>query len=173
MMIKNGINLDDLDLSSLPDLAYSSFSGKTFEDGAIPGVDEKTWNKVMHNEAIQKDAWEFMKWWVSADIQVRYGREMEALLGASARYATANVEALKQLSWNAQQIEILEKSLDETIGVPEVPGSYFTPRHIVNAARKVVNEKEDPRETLIDYTRKINEELTRKRQEFGLPVARD
>ena len=126
-----------------------------------------------HNESVQLDAWKFMKWWVSADIQVRYGREMEALLGASARYATANVEALKQLSWNSEQIEILEESLDQTIGVPEVPGSYYTPRHVVNAARKVVNEHEDPRETLIDYTRKINEELTRKRQEFNLPVAED
>ena len=173
MMIKNGINLDDLDLSSIPDLSYTSFSGKTFEDGVIPGVDQKTWNKVMHNESIQKDAWEFMKWWVSTDAQVRYGREMEALLGASARYATANVEALKQLSWNAKQVEILENSLDQTVGIPEVPGSYFTPRHIINAARKVVNEKDDPRENLIDYTKKINEELTRKRQEFGLPVAED
>ncbi len=126
-----------------------------------------------HDEAVQLDAWHFMKWWVSCETQVRYGREMEALLGASARYATANLEALKQLSWNAQQIEILEKSLDETVGIPEVPGSYFTPRHIVNAARKAYNEKEDPRETLIDYTRKINEELTRKRLEFGLPVAED
>ena len=126
-----------------------------------------------HNESVQLDAWEFMKWWVSADIQVRYGREMEALLGASARYATANVEALKQLSWNSEQIDVLEKSLDQTIGVPEVPGSYYTPRHVVNAARKVVNDHEDPRETLIDYTRKINEELTRKRQEFNLPVAED
>ena len=99
--------------------------------------------------------------------------EMEALLGASARYATANIEALKQLAWNTEQIEILEKSLDQTIGVPEVPGSYYTPRHIVNAARKVVNDQEDARETLIDYTRKINEELTRKRQEFNLPVAED
>ena len=35
------------------------------------------------------------------------------------------------------------------------------------------NAKDDPRETLIDYTRKINEELTRKRQEFNLPVAED
>ena len=173
VMIKNGITLDDLDLSSLPDLAYSSFSGRVYEEGTIPGVDQKTWAKVMHNESIQHDAWTFMKWWVSKDIQVRYGREMEALLGASARYATANVEALKQLSWNSQQIEILEKSLDETVGVPEVPGSYFTPRHVVNAARKVVNEKDDPRETLIDYTRKINEELTRKRQEFNLPVAEE
>ena len=126
-----------------------------------------------HNEAVESDAWQFMKWWVSTDTQVRYGREMEALLGASARYATANVEALKQLSWNSEQIEILEKTLDQTVGIPEVPGSYFTPRHIVNAARKVVNNKDDPRENLIDYTRKINEELTRKRQEFGLPVAED
>ena len=97
----------------------------------------------------------------------------QALLGASARYATANIEALKQLSWNSEQIKVLEESLDHSVGVPEVPGSYFTPRHIINAARKVVNDKEDPRETLIDYTRKINEELTRKRQEFGLPVAED
>ena len=153
MMIKKGMNLDDLDLSNNPD------------------VDQKTLAKVMKNEQIQQDAWEFMKWWVSADAQVRYGREMEALLGASARHPTANIEALRQLSWNSQQIEILENSLDQTIGVPEVPGSYFTPRHIVNAARRVVNEQDDPRETLIDYTRKINEELTRKRIEFDLPVA--
>ena len=86
---------------------------------------------------------------------------------------TANVEALKQLSWNTDQIEILENSLDQTFGVPEVPGSYYTPRHIVNAARRVVNEKDDARETLIDYTRKINDELTRKRKEFNLPVAQD
>ena len=173
MMIKKGINLDDLDLSNLPDLTYSSFSGKTLEAGSIPGIDQKTWAKVMKNEQIQHDSWEFMKWWVSTEAQVRYGREMEALLGASARYATANVEALKQLSWNTDQIEILENSLDQTFGVPEVPGSYYTPRHIVNAARRVVNEKDDARETLIDYTRKINDELTRKRKEFNLPVAQD
>ena len=95
---------------------------------------------------------------------------MEAVLGSSARYATANVEALKQLSWKTAQIEVLEKSLDETIGVPEVPGSYYTPRHVVNGTRKVINEKDDARETLIDYARKINEELKRKRQEFNLPV---
>jgi ABC-type glycerol-3-phosphate transport system substrate-binding protein len=116
------------------------------------------------------NSWEFMKWWVSADTQVRFGREQEALLGSSARYPTANIEALKQLPWKSNQIEVLENSLDEAIGIPEVPGSYYTPRHIINSARKVINEKEDPRETLIDYARKINEELTRKRQEFGLPI---
>ena len=124
----------------------------------------------MKNEERMSDSWEFMKWWASTDTQVRFGRELEAILGSSGRYATANVEALKQLAWNSRQIEILEKSLDESIGVPEVPGSYYTARHVVNGIRKVCNDKEEPRETLIDYTRKVNEELTRKRQEFNLPV---
>lgn len=173
MMIKKGIDLDDIDLSNLPDLAYSNFAGTTLKEGVVPGIDERTWAKVMKNEMRLQDSWTFLKWWVSADTQVRFGREMEALLGASARYPTANVEALKQLSWNGEQIEILEKSLNETVGVPEVPGSYYTPRHIVNGTRKVINDKDDARETLIDYTRKINEELTRKRQEFNLPVAEE
>jgi ABC-type glycerol-3-phosphate transport system substrate-binding protein len=122
------------------------------------------------DEAIKQNAWKFMKWWVSAPTQLRFGREMEALLGSSARYATANVEALKQLSWSSKQLGILIASLDESEGLPEVPGSYYTSRHVTNAVRKIINEKEDPRETMIDYARKINEELTKKRQEFGLPA---
>lgn len=173
MMIKKGIDLDDLDLSNIPELAYSDNNGKTFEEGVIPGLDEKTWNEVVKNENRMQDAWTFMRWWVSAETQVRFGREMEALLGASARYPTANKEALRQLSWNSKQIKILEESMQQTVGVPEVPGSYYTPRHIVNGIRRVINEKDDARETLIDYTRKINEELTRKRQEFNLPVDED
>ena len=111
-----------------------------------------------------------MKWWLSTDIQVRFGREQEAIIGASGRYTTANVEALKQLPWRTAELRILSTTFDETIGIPEVPGSYYTPRHVVNAVRKIVNEQEDTRETLIDYTRKINEELIRKRQEFNLPL---
>ena len=173
MMIKKGKDLDDLDLSNLPELVYSDNNGTVFEEGIIPGIDEKTWKEVMKNETRMQDSWTFMRWWVSAETQVRFGREMEALLGASARYATANREALRQLSWNSKQIKVLEDSMNQTVGVPEVPGSYYTPRHIVNGTRRVINDKDDARETLIDYTRKINEELTRKRQEFNLPVTQD
>ena len=56
------------------------------------------------------------------------------------------------------------------MGIREVPGGYFTGRHITNAIRKVINEKTDSRETIIDYAVTINDELTKKRIEFGLPV---
>jgi len=34
----------------------------------------------------------------------------------------------------------------------------------------VITTKEDPRETLLNYARTINEEIRIKRQEFNLPV---
>ena len=168
MMIKKGTDLDDLGLSNAQELANIVFNGGKLPE-TMDGVDSRTWAQVVKNETRIQDSWTFLKWWVSTETQVRFGRELEAVLGSSARYATANVEALKQLAWKSAQLEILVNSLDETVGVPEVPGSYYTPRHVVNAARKVVNDKTDARETLIDYTRLINEEIVRKRQEFNLP----
>ena len=122
------------------------------------------------NEKTKQNAWEFMKWWVSTDAQVRFGREMESILGASARYQTANQEALKQLAWSKKQLEVLEGQMAQTRGFPEIAGGYSTTRHITNAIRKVINTKEDPRETLINYARTINEEIRIKRREFNLPV---
>ncbi len=122
------------------------------------------------DEELKQMSWEFMKWWAKADTQVRFGRELEALLGSSARYATANKEAFVQLAWKADDIKILSEQWDWTVGIEEIPGGYYTGRHITNAIRKVINDDEDPRETIIDYVITINDEITKKRKEFGLPV---
>ena len=122
------------------------------------------------DEKVKQNAWEFMKWWVDTDAQVRFGREMESILGASARYQTANQEALQQLAWSSEQLAILKAQMDQTRGFPEIAGGYSTTRHITNAIRRVINTKEDPRETLLNYARTINEEIRIKRKEFGLPL---
>lgn len=122
------------------------------------------------NETLKQNSWEFMKWWAQPDTQVRFGREIEALLGSSARYATANKDAFEQLSWSADDIAILSEQWNQTVGIREVPGGYYTGRHITNAIRKVINDKDDTRETIIDYSITINDEITKKRNEFGLPV---
>ncbi len=121
------------------------------------------------DEQIKKNAWEFMKWWVSCDTQVRFGRELEAVMGSSARHPTANKEAFLQLSWSAEQLDVLEVQRSYTRGLEEIAGGYYTGRHITNAVRKVLNEHQEPRETLLDYTRTINEEIVKKRAEYGLP----
>lgn len=122
------------------------------------------------DEQLRQNSWEFMKWWADTDTQIRFGREIEALLGSSARYATANKDAFSNLSWSADDIDVLTEQWSWTVGIREVPGGYYTGRHITNAIRKVINDKDDARETIIDYSITIDEEITKKRIEFGLPV---
>ena len=117
-----------------------------------------------------EESWAFMQWWGDSDIQARYGKELEAVMGESARYASANVKAFDQLAWNSSEREMLLEQWNWVVGTPEVPGGYYTNRHIINAIRKVMNQNMDPRETLLDYTRDINDELIKKRKEFGLPT---
>ena len=95
---------------------------------------------------------------------------MESILGASARYLTANQDAMKQLAWSGKQLKVLLEHTSQTRGFPEIAGGYSTQRHLTNAIRRVINTKEDPRETLLNYARTINEEIKIKRREFNLPV---
>ena len=161
------------DFTLIPGTVRTKADGTTYIDRETNGGGVNCMMIKAKSEAKKQNSWKFMKWWVSTETQVRFGREMEALLGASARYATANKFALKQLSWSTKQLKVLTDSLDTSFGIPEVPGSYYTGRHVSNAIRKVINEKEEPRQVMIDYARKINEELTKKRKEFGMETYED
>ena len=128
-----------------------------------------TTGTMLLEQSDKKDqAWEFMKWWVSTETQVRFGRELEGILGAAARYPTANMDAMSQLPWRVIERDKLNEQWAWTRGIPETPGSYMTGRHLDNAFRRVINDQANPRETIYDYVLIINRELESKRKEFGL-----
>ena len=158
------------DFTLIPGTESVDENGNTYIDRSdfITGSATMMIRNENSGEERKQKAWEFMKWWAEVDTQVRFGREIEALLGSSARYATANIDAFSQLAWNADDIEVLTEQWLQTVGIREVPGGYYTGRHITNAIRKVINDKDDARETIQDYIITINEEITKKRNEFGL-----
>lgn len=124
---------------------------------------------VMLADAGDKEAaWEFLKWWSNADIQLEFGREMEGLMGAAARYPAANIETLELLPWSAEERDKLIQQWKWVTGVPEVPGGYMAGRHLDNAFRRVVFQQAPTRRTLLYFNRIINEEIARKRREVGL-----
>ncbi|MBR6475351.1 MAG: extracellular solute-binding protein [Lachnospiraceae bacterium] len=157
------------DFTLVPGTIRTDENGEEYIDYSAFIAGSSTMMIATDNEKIKADGWEFMKWWVSEETQTRFGREIEALLGASARYATANRKAFKNLSWSAENVKVLDEAWSHTKGIREVPGGYFTGRHIANAVRKVINDRDDTRETIIDYSRLIDDEIVRKRNEFGLP----
>lgn len=158
--------------------------GTVQEDGTLSRVVASGGSAtIMLESAKDKDAsWEFMKWWTSDEIQTTFGREMEGLMGAAARYPTANINALDSLPWPVTDYAALKEQFEEVQGIPEVPGGYFTGRHLLNAFYKVVvnsqdqyvagiripGEKAEPRETFVEYVQYMQEEIMNKRKEFGL-----
>ncbi|MCR4962068.1 MAG: extracellular solute-binding protein [Lachnospiraceae bacterium] len=155
------------DFTLIPGTEYTLEDGSTYIDRSDFVAGTATMMIDCH-DGKKNESWEFMKWWADPDTQVRFGREIEALLGSSARYATSNRDAFSQLSWSYHDIQILNAQWDWTVGIREVPGGYYTGRHITNALRKVINDKDDTRETIIDYSVKIDDEIMRKRKEFGM-----
>ncbi len=145
----------------------------------LPGYDI---DGVIHNETTstvsgtvilgntkQKEAsWAFLKWWLDEEAQVGYARGMEAILGAAARYPTANLKAFQKLPWSTKDYELLTSQRNKAVGVPTFPGDYIVGRYIDNAFRASINDNINPRDSLYEYAKKINIELERKRQEFGL-----
>lgn len=151
---------------------FALLPGMKTDNGEINRVAISTaTGAVMFKDAKHKEAaWTFIKWWTDAQTQAEFGREMEAILGESARYPAANIEALQQLPWSAKEYGRLMEQLSWTVGKPLVPGSYMMDRHLLNAFYEVINNAAEPRETLENYVRIINEELTIKRKEFHLPT---
>jgi len=113
-------------------------------------------------------AWEFMKWFVSADTQSRYAKELTAIQGVVAKHPTANKQALAELPWTVSEYKNLMAQFENTTGIPEYPGSYIIGRYVNFAFLAVYNSGAVPEESLLDRIVDINKELTRKRQEFGL-----
>ena len=113
-------------------------------------------------------AWEFMKWYVGADCQIDYSNEMVAILGPSAKHATANKVALESLPWTRQEYSRIADQFNNLAAIPNYPGAYIIGRYTKFAFLDAYNDNEDPVESLLGYIDYINEEITRKRDEFGL-----
>lgn len=124
---------------------------------------------VIFSKAENKQgAWEFVKWFTDADTQVRFGTQIEGLLGRLGRYDTANTEALSRLSWSEDEYLRLAAQRSELAEIPIIPSSYAVTRNIMNAFRETINLGENPRDTLVYFNRDINDEIARKRRDLGL-----
>ena len=155
-----------LELSGLWGMA--PVPGTVTEDGTVNNAvtGGGTGSVILQNSKHKEAAWEFLKWWTDADTQARYVDEIETILGVSARQPTANVEALKNLSWEKEDLEMLLNQWEKVEEVPEAVGSYYTSRSLDQAFWSVYNNLTNPRDTLTEWGDIVNEEITRKRSEY-------
>ncbi len=145
---------------------------KTFIDHSSMTVITST--IMLHSNTRTHDetgyAWEFMVWQSSAESQAEYGNKMVALIGPSAKYATANVKAIENLSWTSTELANIKAQLDQLAAIENYPGAYYISRYIQFAFLDAYNEGKDPADAMQSYEHEINAEIERKRVEFELPI---
>lgn len=113
-----------------------------------------------------KAAWEFLKWWVSDETQLAYSSEVESILGPTGRVSVSNVNAFKSMEWDADMRDVVINSLNDTGEIPEYPGSYYVSRSVYQAFWNVVENNQNPKDTLLKFAEEADVEIARKWKQY-------
>ncbi len=143
---------------------------KNYETGEINNVSVSSVSAIcmMNGCSNEAGSWEFMKWHAGAECQIDYSNEMVAIIGPSAKHATANIQALDQMPWTNNEYTQIMAQFKNLASIPNYPGSYIIDRYTGFAFLAAYEDNADPITELKSYINIINKEITRKRQEFEL-----
>lgn len=123
---------------------------------------------IMQDSDKHQEAWDFLKWWLSAQTQIDYTREMYLKNGPEYIWNTANLTALKEsTAFEPEDLEIILEQIEQTKEVPRNPAYYAVERELSNAWNSVVYSGETPRAALDKAILTCNREIALKLQEFG------
>ncbi len=147
---------------------FVTVPGTTRENGTVDHTTNGggTGVSILSSAKDPEACWTFLKWWTDAEAQVNYGTDLESILGAAARYASANKEAVGRTPWPVSDYRHIMEQWESVDCLPQAPGGYIVTRYLDFAAREVINQSAVPGQTVIRYTKLINEELERKKKEF-------
>lgn len=117
----------------------------------------------------EEQAWEFVKWWSSAQVQAEFGQRLQITYGDEYYWNTANCEAFAQLPWDSDDKEVISEQLSWTMEAPRALASYMVERELSDAYNLVVlgAKSANVREALDDAQKNIKRETLRKLEEFG------
>ncbi len=132
----------------------------------MSGGAESTVMFASDDEREQK-AWEFMKWWSSADVQAEFGQMVQIMYGDEYIWPTANLEAFARLPYPTSDKEIIMEQAQYILEAPRLLGSYMLERELSNAFNDVVVNGETVRSRIDEAVKTVNRETDRKLEEFG------
>lgn len=163
------------------DSAAAELSGK-WKIALVPGFESEDgeithWSTgggqtsmIFEKSENKEEAWEFLKWWYSTEVQVEYGQQIQMLYGDEYLWNTANLEAFAQLPIDEESKAVILEQMEWLYETPQAPASYMVEREISNVWNKIVLDGENARSALDDAVIIMNQEHARKLEEFGYIV---
>ena len=115
----------------------------------------------------EQQAWDFMCWWSSAEVQAEFGQMLQIMYGDEYIWPTANLEAFAMLPFPTSDKEIVLEQASYILEPPRLLGSYMLEREMSNAFNNIVVDGENLRSRIDDVVKIVNRETNRKLEEFG------
>jgi ABC-type glycerol-3-phosphate transport system substrate-binding protein len=123
---------------------------------------------IISSTEYPEEAWKFIQWWSSDEVQTQYGQEVEATFGVASRWNPANVEALKTLPYTEKEMSVILEQWSHFKEAHNTLGGYYTHRYLNTALNQTILQGKNARIALEDAVKEINKEMLRKQKEFGI-----
>jgi ABC-type glycerol-3-phosphate transport system substrate-binding protein len=121
---------------------------------------------ILSNSDAPEDAWSFLQWWMSTDIQTEFAVRLQTTYGVEYLWNTANLEAFEQLPLPEDHIQVILEQWEYAMEASRIPGAYMVEREISNAWNKIVFDDANPRIALDEAAKTANREILYKMEEF-------
>ncbi len=124
-------------------------------------------NMILSATRYPEESWDFLKWWMSTEIQSEFAFVLQSTYGKAYFWNTANVNAFKQIPMPQEYKDIVLRQWEFGIEASRIPGNYMVERELSNAWTKIVFDGTNPRQALDEAVRISNREILYKMAEFG------
>ncbi len=137
------------------------------------GTIDRTYISSGTSVAIMADAndpdacWDFMKWWLSADVQTEFGNILQSTYGPEYLWLSSNLDSIANCQIDTVDKQLIIESLDWITDMVRNPGQYMVERSISNIWTATVLTGNPLRVEIESNVITMNREISRKMQEFG------
>ena len=139
----------------------------------VDGVDNRyyiangTAGVIMRTTKQPDDSWEFLKWWMSEDVQANFAFNLQSTYGPTYTWLSGNIRAFEASPFPEKDREIILEQIKWLVDVPRTPGQYMLERSISDVWNTAVYDGTPTGIAVDRYTILIDREIRRKMIEFG------
>ena len=145
------------------------YLGTKQDDGSVDRtfVANGTGGAIFNASDKKQEAWEFLKWWTSKDVQTEYTYTLRSTYGKTFFWLSANKAALENNPMDEADKKIITEQLDYVTDVTRTPGQYLLERTISNIWTTMVFDGTAGQVAVDEAKNDVNKEIVRKMQELG------
>jgi ABC-type glycerol-3-phosphate transport system substrate-binding protein len=114
-----------------------------------------------------EQAWKFIQWWTSAEVQAEFSYELTTNLGDMFLYMSANLDGFRHSSWPEDSKDAILAQWEWIRIPPRLPGYYMLERELSNVFNKAVFSQTNYRFALDEAYFNLQREILRKLKEFN------